>query len=50
MVPIYELPNSLMDFEFGLGRKKSMFDERSEEFALFPPCFPNEKSISEFNE
>jgi hypothetical protein len=29
-----KLVNSLMDFEYGLGLKISMFDERSEEFVF----------------
>ncbi|MDD3173513.1 MAG: hypothetical protein PHF63_07615 [Herbinix sp.] len=37
-----------MDFEYGLELKKSMFDERSEEFAFFSSVLPYEKFISEF--
>ncbi|MDD3174521.1 MAG: hypothetical protein PHF63_12830 [Herbinix sp.] len=48
MAPYFQLVHSLMDFEYGLELKKSMFDEHSEEFAFFSSVLPYEKSISEF--
>ncbi len=33
-----------MVFDYGIGLKKSMFDSRSEEFALFQPRFTIRKN------
>ena len=37
-----------MDFEYGIGMKKSLSDEHSEELLFFIPVLPYERAISEF--
>jgi hypothetical protein len=37
-----------MDLEYGLGLKKSMFDELARSLLFFSPVLPYEKAISEF--